>query len=297
MIGRSSLSDRFLSWIALGLLRVALRMPYMLRIRFVGWTISRVFGPLAGLNKRIRKNLALVMPELSEAEVRRLCLAVTNNMGRTFIESYSHGEFLRLCADLPPEGPGWEVVVAARKANKPVVFFTGHLGNYAAPRATLLSRDYPVGVLYRPLSNRFFEPFHRAAIEKLGPTFARGSAGLGEMVRHLKQGNSIAFTADQHVYEGASLRFFGLPAATATSAARLAIKYEAILVPVYGIRRPDGFRFDLVFETPVPPCEPEAMTQALNDSLEAMIRKHPEQWMWTHRRWKLAEQLNQPPNW
>ncbi len=98
--------------------------------------------------------------------------------------------------------------------------------------------------------------------------------------------------SDQHVHNGEMLRFFGLPAATATSAARLAIKYGADLIPVYGVRRPDGLSFDLVFENPVPVDEPEVMTQSLNGSLEAMVRKHPEQWMWTHRCWKHADHLS-----
>jgi KDO2-lipid IV(A) lauroyltransferase len=82
------------------------------------------------------------------------------------------------------------------------------------------------------------------------------------------------------------------PGPTATSAARLAIKYGADLIRVYGVRRPDGLSFALVFENPVPADEPEVMTQSLNDSLEAMVRKHPEQWMWTHRRWKHADHLS-----
>ena len=254
MGGRRVALDRSTSWIARGLIRSALAMPYPQRVRFVGRAMTHLLGPIAGFNGRIRNNFALAMPELPEADVRRLCRGVIDNMGRTFIENYSHREFFALCADLPLTGPGWAAIEAAKKAERPVVF--------------AISTDR-----------------RNTCIETLGGCFVvkRFSRSFVEL-----SGNSIAIMSDQHMREGAPLRFFGLPAATATSAARLAIKYDALLIPAYGVRSTDGLHFDLVFEPPVHMGDPEVMTQALNDSLEAMIRKHPEQWMWTHRRWKLA---------
>lgn len=285
---RNIVLDRMTGLTAGAFIRMALAMPYPDRVRFCGQAMSRGIGPLAGYRRRIRDNLALVMPEFAEAEVQQVCRAVLDNMGRTFIENYSHREFLDLCSILPLAGPGWDAFVAAKQAGRPVVFFTGHFGNYAAARVALRGHGHSVGVNYRPFNNRFIEIHHRAALDRIGPTFAKGREGTTEMVRHLKAGNSIAIMADQHVGDGERLSFFGLPAATSTAVARLALRYGAPLVPVYGIRRPDGISFDLVFEAPVPEDDPDVMMQALNDSLEAMIRRHPGQWMWTHRRWKLA---------
>ena len=58
------------------------------------------------------------------------------------------------------------------------------------------------------------------------------------------------------------------------------------MVPTYGIRRANGLDFDVVIEEPIPHGNPEAMTQALNDSLEALVRQYMDQWFWIHRRWK-----------
>jgi KDO2-lipid IV(A) lauroyltransferase len=264
-------------------------LPYEARVPFFGWLMSRVIGPSAGLHRRIRKNLSLVMPDLAGSEVSRLCRAVTDNIGRTIIETYSHDEFYRLCADLPLEGPGWLALQESKKARRPTVLFTGHFGNYAAARVALRARGFSIGVLYRPFNNPYFESRHRVEVDKFGPGFPRGSEGLARMVRHLKAGNVAAIVGDQHVSDGVTLRFFGLPAATATSAARLAMRYDADLIPVYSVRQPDGLRFKLLFESPVPHTDPESMTQALNDSLERVIRQYPEQWMWSHRRWKLVD--------
>ena len=101
----------------------------------------------------------------------------------------------------------------------------------------------------------------------------------------------LGLLIDQHMAHGAALTFFGRTAMTALSAADLALKYGALVVPVYGIRRPDGLDFDIVVEEPIPEGTPEAMTQALNDSLERRVRDHMDQWLWIHRRWKGGQAL------
>jgi KDO2-lipid IV(A) lauroyltransferase len=78
----------------------------------------------------------------------------------------------------------------------------------------------------------------------------------------------------------------GRKARTSLSAAERALKYNCLLVPVYGIRQPDGISFELLIEPPIPHSTPEIMTQALNDSLEAQVRAHMDQWFWVHRRWR-----------
>ena len=118
------------------------------------------------------------------------------------------------------------------------------------------------------------------------PLFPRGRHGLSDMVRFLRSGGMLGIVIDQYMRAGVELDFMGHPALTALSAAEMALRYDALVVPTYGIRQPNGLDFDLVFEAPIPSGTPEAMTQALNDSLAAQVRLHPDQWLWTHRRWK-----------
>jgi Kdo2-lipid IVA lauroyltransferase/acyltransferase len=105
-------------------------------------------------------------------------------------------------------------------------------------------------------------------------------------VRHLKSGGMLGMLIDQHMNHGAALQFFGHTAQTALSAAELALKYNALLVPTYAIRQPDGLSFQIVVDAPIVHGTAEAMTQALNDSLEQKVRGHLDQWFWVHRRWK-----------
>ena len=68
--------------------------------------------------------------------------------------------------------------------------------------------------------------------------------------------------------------------------AELARRYDALVVPIAGIRQPDGLSFRVHVGAPVAPDEPRVMMQALNDDLEMLVRRHMDQWFWVHRRWK-----------
>lgn len=277
------LQDRLLR----GMIWALLRLPYRWRVPLCGWVMSRVLAPLAGYTKRIRNNLALILPELPPKEVERITRAVPDNVGRTIIEIYSGPEFIAHAVSHPLTGAGVAALEEAHRASRPVILVTGHFGNYDASRAALIARGYRVGALYMPMSNAHFNDHYVQAISRIGtPLFPRGKKGLADMVRHLKSGGMLGMLMDQSMVHGAPLQFFGHPAKTALSAAELALKYDALVIPTYAIRQPDGVSFEIIVEAPIPVDTPEAMTQALNDSLEALVRENLDQWFWIHRRWK-----------
>jgi KDO2-lipid IV(A) lauroyltransferase len=86
------------------------------------------------------------------------------------------------------------------------------------------------------------------------------------------------------------MNFMGQPAPTLTSAADIALRTGALLVPFFGVRKPDGVGFDVIFEAPVAHSDPVEMMRDVTRRLEARIRDHPEQWFWIHRRWKPKRQ-------
>lgn len=282
---RHWLQDRALRGLIWGLLR----LPYRWRVPLCGWVMSRLIAPVAGYRRRVRDNLALVLPDLPEGEVDRIARAVPDNVGRTVIEIYSGAEFVAHAVGHPLTGGGVAALEAAHREQRPVILVTGHFGNYDASRAALIARGYRVGALYMPMTNRHFNDHYVRAISGIGtPLFPRGRAGLADMVRHLRSGGMLGMLVDQHMGHGEELTFFGRPALTALSAAELALKYQALLIPTYAVRRADGLSFDIIVEPPIPEGAPEAMTQALNDSLETLVRQHMDQWFWIHRRWKTA---------
>ncbi len=269
------------------LIGLLLALPYTWRVPLCGWVMAYVIAPFAGYNKRVRENLALILPDLPEAEVKRMVRAVPRNVGRTLIEIYSGTEFIKRATAEPLKGEGLTALDAAHAAGRPVILVTGHFGNYDASRAALIARGYRVGALYRPMGDKNFNTHYVDAISLIGtPVFPRGRAGLADMVRFLRSGGMLGLLIDQHMGHGETLSFFGHPAMTALSAADLALKYDALVVPTYAVRRANGLDFEIIIEAPIPHGTPQEMTQALNDSLERLVRKHLDQWFWIHRRWK-----------
>ena len=270
---------------------IGMALPYAWRVRGMGWISSRVFAPLARYPARIRANLALVCPDLPERDIARIVRAVPDNATRTLVEIFSGDEFLDHAARAPVVGAEHlSAIEAAQAAGRPVMLVSGHFGNYDVARGFFARRGYRVGGLYNPMSNAYFNQRYVAAITRIStPVFPRGRNGMGQMLRFLKGGGMLGILIDQHMTHGAPLRFFGRRAFTALSAAEMALKYDALVVPVYGRRLADGLNFELVIEAPIPHLTPEAMTQALNDSLEARVRADMSQWLWIHRRWRTPE--------
>ena len=283
----SVLGDRMVDGAVRALTWLLMRLPYGPRVRLMGRVMAYVVAPLAGYDRRIRDNLAYVCPEMPPQQVKRLTRTVPDNVGRLVMELFSADEFLERHAREPLQGPGVAALEQAQAAGRPVVLVTAHFGNFNAIRAALKGRGVEVGSLYNPLKNQFFNTRYVARMSQIGaPMFPRGRSGYARMLKHLKAGNNIGILIDQHMEHGELLNFFGKPAPTALSAAEMALKYNALLVPIYGIRRPDGLSFDIVVEDPVPETDAHQMTQALNDSLEARVRDNMDQWFWIHRRWK-----------
>lgn len=273
-----------------GCIAAALALPYRWRVPFMGWVLSRVIGPAAGFLRRAEAHVAYVMPHLPHAEQRRIARASLDNAGRTLIENYSTQKLLARQNNAPIDGPGLPALERAAANGQPVILVTGHFGNYEALRAALVGRGFAVGGLYRDMANPYFNAHYVRTMQAFGgPVFAQGRRGTAGFVRHLKGGGQLVLLFDQHVQRAPILDFLGHPARTAVSAADLALRYDALLIPFYGIRKPDGLTFDCVMEAPIAHSDAETMTQAMNDSIGARIRAHPGQWLWVARRWRTDE--------
>jgi len=227
------------------------------------------------------------MPKLTEKQKTKLARSVNRNIGRTIFELFSPEQFSYFAKNAKIKGPGFEHLKIANKSSRPIILVSGHYGNYDVVRARLKKEDIDVGALYKPMQNKHFNQLYVDKISKIGqPLFARGRSGMSEMLRYLKMGNCVAILFDQVMGKGEQLEFFGKTAYTATSVAKMAIKYNAVLIPFFSERQTDGLSFELYFDTPLSHGDPREMTQHLNDILEKRIKNNMDQWLWTHKRWK-----------
>ena len=284
---RSSFLDLSIYIFVRYLLGILSILPYRTKISLGGLIYQKIISPLSGNRKRIIDNLKLIFPDLEKRKREELCSQVPNNIGRTLFELLSPNAFSNIAKSAKVSGPGFKILKDAQEQKKPVILVSGHFGNYDVVRVVLNTNQISVGALYKPMNNPYFNTFYERCIKQIAePLFPRGRAGMGNMMRYLEDGNVVALLIDQYMSHGEPLKFLGHTAYTATSAAKLALKHDALLITFYVVRNDDGINFDLVFESPVKPSTPNEMTQVINDRLEKQIRKNMGQWLWTHRRWK-----------
>lgn len=269
-----------------GLIGGLLRLPYETRVRMMGSAMRRTIGPLTGYRKRAEANLAMIYPDMPAHERRSLASACCDNFGRTVIENYSWQAFGAQLADTKAEGPGVAALAEALSDKRPILFVTGHFGNHEAPRHVLTAMGHEIGGLYRPMQNAYFNAHYAKTMTSWGgPVFAQGARGTMGFVRHLRGGGLGTLLYDVSA-KGQMIPFLGKPARTSLAAAEIAQRIDAVVIPYFGIRQPDGLSFRVEVEAPITPAAPREMLVEMNSRLEAQIARNPAQWFWVHRRWK-----------
>ncbi len=235
---------------------------------------------------------------LPEAEIKKLAQAYYAHYVRFMIE------FFRLPFMSQARRKEWvrveniEAALRAHAKGKGILLLTGHFGNFEVSTVAGIGQ-FPQyrGLLHfvrRPLKPKLLNDFvtHRFKRAGFGVIPKRGS--LDTILDLLGKGAIIVYVFDQHAGkgDGITVDFFGHPAGTFKSVALLALTTGAPVLPAYGWREADG-RHVLRFEEELPLIEHENVgeairlnTRAYNAVLERMLLRHPEQWIWMHRRWK-----------
>ena len=177
------------------------------------------------------------------------------------------------------------------KINKrPVVFISGHFNNFELMAMQIEKHGINLAAIYRPLNNIFLNK----TMERIRTKYIcrnqirKGRSGTRQILENLKKGNSIALMIDQRVTEGIKIDFFGNLASTTTIPAQIIKKYECDLVPIY-IERLEKYNFKMYVSQPIAINAEKShkeISEHLNTILEKMILKNPDQWIWTHNRWK-----------
>jgi len=254
-----------------------------------GWLL-RTLGPLTGTQKTVMRNLRIAFPDMPAAEREALALAQWDQTGRTFAE-------LAVMDHLTPEGGRVEVVGMARlhalrDSGKPAVLISGHLANFEVMAAVIMASGVPCQVTYRAANNPYVDALIRQSRERYGiRLFAPKGDGTRELMAGMKRGDSIALLVDQKYNQGPEVEFFGQPVNASPGAARLALKFDTVMLPLSVVRLP-GVRFRVTAHEPIVVSQSEdkaadtlAGIQAANRFVEDRVREHPVDWFWVHKRW------------
>lgn len=268
----------------------------------IGRGYARLHGPRTST---ARLNLALAYPELSEAERRRLYREVYASFGRMVVETALLGRLSREDLLALTDVEGFENLEAARKSwsGGGAIILTAHFGSFELFGAVMGARGVPLSIVHRVANNPFLNDLIREWRTTYGvEVIARGSAARASL-RGLRKGRCIAMPLDQNTRpeSGIFTPFFGRAACTRDGPARLAMRTGAPVVPAFMFRIGDTARhrvrilpaLDLLPAGNDREATDEAIAEnvhRMTEVIEAVVREAPEQWIWSHRRWK-----SQPP--
>lgn len=256
----------------------------------LGNKIGVLFGPLFRNKVTIIKNLGLSDLRIDENQKKKLIYKMWGNYGRIFAEYPFLKDFKNSKLEDYISIEGEEILENLKRDKKISVFVSGHFNNFELMSMYLVKKGVNLAAIYRPLNNFFLnntmENIRKNYICK--NQIRKGLSGTREVIKLIKKGNSIALMIDQRVTEGIKCKFFNKEAFTTTIPGQLAIKYNLEIVPVY-IERYNNFYFKMKIFPPLDFTREKSInniTAKLNSVLEDLIRQNPDQWIWTHNRWK-----------
>jgi Kdo2-lipid IVA lauroyltransferase/acyltransferase len=241
-----------------------------------------------------RRNMALALPEIPEAERRRLVRECFRHFGAGLCDAISSTRFdaMELCHRMSLRG--WEHLEEAERRGKGIFILSAHLGLWElVPPIVGLTRGR-MDIVVRPADNPWLDRELRALRERFGNAVIPKRGAARRMLEVLRDRGRVGILIDQRVQEreGIAVPFFGRPALTTPVLARLSLRTGAAVVPIAAYPEPGG-RYRIVVRPAILPPEGDdgeetvaALTRRYLETAEEDIRAHPEMWLWMHRRWE-----------
>jgi len=254
---------------------------------FLSGKIFSFIGPFFRSRDISHQNLINAFPNIDKKDRNIILQKMWFNYGKIFSE-YLYIKKIKNSNKITVENQ--EILDAIKKDGEPVIFISGHFNNFELMAMHIEKSGIDLAAIYRPLNNIFLNPL----MEKIRKTYIckkqikKGISGTKQILKNFKDGTSIALMIDQRVSEGIKSKFFGKDAFTTTIPAQFVKKFGTRIVPIYIERKIDE-SFNLIVYEPIKYQKEdsiETITSNLNEILEKMIIRNPEQWIWTHNRWK-----------
>tara|TARA_B110000238_G_C16062116_1_gene410990 strand:- start:198 stop:1058 length:861 start_codon:yes stop_codon:yes gene_type:complete len=265
----------------------------VLGLKFASFVSSKIVsfvGPFFRSKKVIRSNILKAFPNLNENTIQEISKKMWSNYGRILAEYVYIKDFRRSKFNDNIEIKGHKILDNIKEGDEPVIFISGHFNNFELMAMQIERSGINLAVIYRPLNNKFLN----FLMEKIRKNYIcknqikKGISGTKQLLSFFKKKTSIALMIDQRVSEGIKSNFFRNEAFTTTIPAQFVKKFKCKIVPIY-IERTHDVNFRMTIHEPLQFSENEtieSITLSLNILLEKMISKKPEEWIWSHNRWK-----------
>lgn len=244
--------------------------------------------------KLVIQNLTQAFPDWSEAKkisvgrqsVQHLCMSFFEYLIIYNYDSKDHSKFFAI--------HNRHIIDEQLKKGKGALLMTLHMGAIDFALVGFSGFGYKVSATLKRIKDIHIDKFVNDMRDKNGIKFIADRKNPFDIFRALKNNECVVFVMDQHMGRphGIQVDFFGKKAWTAAGLSAFAMKTQMPVIPLYNFRRDDG---SIAIDTLDPiglalggdrEQNIKDMTQKYNDAIEKIIRLHPEQWLWVHRRWK-----------
>jgi KDO2-lipid IV(A) lauroyltransferase len=280
---------------ARAILACAGALPRPLALKAGLWVGALAHLVLPHLRRHAEINLRLAFPEMDEAGRRRIRRGVFRNLGRLLGEISQFPRLDRDNIESIVEYRGLENYLDAVGKGRGVILLTGHIGAWELSVFAHSIYGHPMSFLKRNVDNPLVERLAESYRSRFGNRSIDKKGSVREVLKTLKAGGVVGILADLNASrdEGVFVDFFGRPACTTAGAATLALRTGAVVLPGYLIWDETARIHRLHFDPPVEIIDTGnqkedvvANTARYAQTLESIIRRHPDQWLWIHRRWK-----------
>jgi KDO2-lipid IV(A) lauroyltransferase len=270
-------------------------MPRRVARTFAAFVTSVLFFLLSRFEKTAEFNLRLAFPDWTKAQRKNTIRRMVRNLGWMAAEFAHFPRLTRENIDKVVVLEGHGNFLEGQRRGKGVLYLTGHIGAWELSSFAHALYGYALHYMARPLDNKRVDELVNQYRCRSGnrPVFKNESARV--MLKILKDAGTIGILADQNTMpeEGVFVDFFGKSACATTGIARVALHTGAAVVPGYAYWDDAAQKYRLRFEPPVElmrtgDTERDVLenTQRFATVIEEIIRRHPDQWVWLHKRWK-----------
>tara|TARA_Y100001970_G_scaffold187113_1_gene227650 strand:- start:145 stop:1005 length:861 start_codon:yes stop_codon:yes gene_type:complete len=265
----------------------------ILGLKFSSKISGKIFekiGPLFRSKMIIHSNIKNAFPNINQHQINNITNLMWNNYGRIFAEYIFIKDFRKGKFSSNLEINGQHILDEIINQKKQVVFISGHMGNFELMAMYLEKTGIKLSAIYRPLNNMFLNPIMERIRKKYICKYQikKGIGGMKKLIKLKKSNFSSALMIDQRVSEGIMSNLFNKQALTTTIPAQLVKRFNISVVPVY-IERLKDINFKITICKPINFTKDSSIqniTDKLNEELEKMILNKPDQWIWSHNRWK-----------
>ena len=274
--------------------------------RFLPLPLARVFANFCAklldrlipkLRRVARINLAFALPELSPGDCERLIDGVFRSIARLLLAISRFPDIDKTNVHQWIRYEGLEHYLAAKASGRGVLVATAHLGNWELSAFTHAIMTEPMNVMVRPLDNPYVDRLVETRRQLSGNKLIVKRDSALTVVRALKNNEAVGMLIDQNTTaaEGVFVDFFGKQACASVAFAKFAARIGAAVIPGFAFWNEDERRYVLRFYPEIQISgDAQADTQRIHQFFEQVIREHPDQWMWIHRRWKTRPE-GEPP--